>query len=123
MKFFLHACALTSIFFSQTSFAQTTYLTDEELTKEFDRDVVYITNTNTKITHSKGGGIELNGSDVRGRPTYDSGKFSVKEGKYCTRWVKTRANEEACFFISKREGEIVFHTLDGKEAGTRREPK
>jgi hypothetical protein len=116
MKFFLRACALTSIFFSQTSFAQTTYLTDEELIKEFDRDVVYVTNTNTKITH-------LNGSDVRGRPTYDSGKFSVKEGKYCTRWVKTRANEEACFFISKREGEIVFHTLDGKETGTRREPK
>jgi hypothetical protein len=123
MKFVLHACALASIFFSQTSFAQTTYLSDEELMKEFDREVVYVTNTNTKITHSKGSGIELNGSDVRGRPTYDSGKFSVKDGKYCTRWVRTRANEEACFLISKRDSEIVFHSLDGKEVGTRREAK
>jgi hypothetical protein len=123
MKFSLRAGALASIFLAHNLAAQTTYLTEEELIKEFDRDVVYETNNKAKVTHKKGGGIESNHLDGRGRPAYDSGKFTFKEGQYCTRWTRIRANEEACFLISKRDGDLVFHTLDGKDLGTRRELK
>jgi hypothetical protein len=123
MKHFLRAGSIAFIFLAHTAAAQTTYLTDEELTKEFDRDVVFVTPNKAKISHTKGGGIESNHLDGRGRPDYDSGKFVIRDGKYCTKWIKTRANEEACFLILKRDGDLVFHSLDGKELGTRREVK
>ena len=123
MKVQIRCVGLAGLFLVQSAFAQTTYLTHDELIKEFDRDVVYETAAKTKITHKKGGELETNGQDSRGRPNYDSGKFTFKEGKYCTRWVKTRANEESCFLVSRRDSDIVFHTLDGKDLGARREVK
>jgi hypothetical protein len=123
MKLSLRACCFLTLLITQAISAQTTYLTDDELTKEFDRDVRYDSNNNVKIIHSKGGKIELNGQDVRGRPTYDSGTYVVKDGKYCTKWVKSRNGEEACFFIARQEDKIVFFSTEGKDFGWRREAK
>ena len=119
----LQACAvgIARFFLAQSAVAQVNFLSNEELIKEFDRDVVFETASKTRITHKKGGSIESNSQDSRGRPAYDSGKYAFKDGKYCTQWFKSRANEESCFLIFRRDSDIVFHALDGRELSTRRE--
>jgi hypothetical protein len=116
--------SIASLFLAACAFAQTPYLTTEALIKEFDREVKYDTNSGIKIVHRTDRKVEMSGQDSRGRPVDDTGSFELKDGKYCTKWVRTRNGAESCFSVSLQDaGKLVFYSADGKETGWRREMK
>jgi hypothetical protein len=113
--------SIASLFIAQSAIAQTTYLTNEELMKEFDREVKYDTDVGIKLVHRKDGKVEMSGQDSRGRTVDDSGSFVVKDGKYCTKWARTRNGAESCFLVALQDGKLAFYSVDGKQVGWRRE--